>query len=541
MINRVLDVNESSFQILYNDCIQPMWIYDCETLKFLNVNAAAINEYGYTQEEFLGLTLKDIRPAEDVNILQAVVDTLTPHKTSKRQFRHLGKDKQLKYVEILSHPVIYLDRNCRLVTVYIITETIKHNQTQAVLLSIGKSLSENLDLQTILQKVTDATTKLSSAEFGAFFYNVAKQSGESMMLYTLSGAPKEAFEKFGMPRITQVFHSTLVNKKVVRVDDITKDTRYGNNPPYYGMPSGHLPVVSYLAVPVISKSGTVIGGLFFGHSQPGVFTEEIENIVVSIASQASIAIDNARLFDELKVANQKNESLLDEAKELNNKKDEFISVASHELRTPLTSIKASLQLLSMLINKGNDLGKVIFFLNKADSNVNKLTRLIEDLLDVSRIEEGQLMLNRSDFNISKLVDDVIEQFKLSGAHEIIITGQKDLIVNADIQKIEQVLVNLLNNAIKYAPDSKKIQINIEAEMHKAKVSIQDFGIGISKEKLPYLFDRYYRVENMGNQFSGMGLGLYICSEIIKKHGGDVGVESVLHKGSTFWFSMPVSG
>jgi PAS domain S-box-containing protein len=541
MINRVLDVNESSFQILYNDCIQPMWIYDVETLKFLSVNAAAINEYGYTHEEFANLTIKDIRPPEDMDALNAVLTTLTPYKTSKRQFRHLGKDKELKYVEILSHPITYLGRMCRLVTVYIITETIKHNQTQTLLLGIGKSLSENLDLQTILQKVTDATTKLSSAQFGAFFYNVIKQSGEAVTLCTLSGDSKKSFEEFGMLPITQMFHSVLVKKKVVRVSDPATDTWNSNNPFYHEMPKDHLPVVSYLAVPVISKSGTVIGGLFFGHSQPGVFTEEIENIIVGVASQASIAIDNATLFEELKVANQKNESLLEISKELNNKKDEFISVASHELRTPLTSIKASLQFLSTLINKGDDLGKVKHFLNKADSNINKLTRLIGDLLDVSRIEEGQLMLNRSDFNISKLIDEATEQFNLSGTYEIIIQGRKDLMINADIQRIEQVLVNLLNNAIKYAPDSKRILINIEVETNMTKVSVQDFGIGISKEKLPYLFDRYYRVENMDNQFSGMGIGLYICDEIIKRHGGAIGVESVLQKGSTFWFSIPVIG
>jgi PAS domain S-box-containing protein len=539
MINRVLDVNESSFQILYNDCIQPMWIYDVETLKFLSVNAAAINEYGYTHEEFANLTIKDIRPPEDMDALNAVLSTLTPYKTSKRQFRHLGKDKELKYVEILSHPITYTGRMCRLVTVYIITETIKHNQTQALLLGIGKSLSENLDLQTILQKVTDATTKLSSAQFGAFFYNVIKQSGEVITLYTLSGALQKSFEELGMPHITQVFHSALVKKKVVRVSDTTMDTWNSNYTFHDRMFKDHLPVVSYLAVPVISKSGTVIGGLFFGHSQPGVFTEEIENIIVSVASQASIAIDNATLFEELKVANQKNESLLEISKELNNKKDEFISVASHELRTPLTSIKASLQFLSTLINKGDDLGKVKHFLNKADSNINKLTRLIGDLLDVSRIEEGQLMLNRSDFNISKLIDEVTEQFNLSGTYEIIIQGRKDLVINADIQRIEQVLVNFLNNAIKYAPDSRRILINIEVATNMTKVSVQDFGIGISKEKLPYLFDRYYRVENMDNQFSGMGIGLYICDEIIKRHGGAIGVESFLQKGSTFWFSIPI--
>ena len=146
--------------------------------------------------------------------------------------------------------------------------------------------------------VTDAGVELSGAEFGAFFYNVVDSQGEAYLLYTLSGAPREAFSRFPNPRNTAVFAPTFEGTGVVRSDDIRVDPRYGKNAPYYGMPEGHLPVCSYLAVPVISRSGEVIGGLFFGHSQPGVFTERAEHILVGIASQAAVAIDNARLYEE---------------------------------------------------------------------------------------------------------------------------------------------------------------------------------------------------------------------------------------------------
>ena len=131
--------------------------------------------------------------------------------------------------------------------------------------------------------VTDAGVELSGAEFGAFFYNVVDSQGEAYLLYTLSGAPREAFSRFPNPRNTAVFAPTFEGTGVVRSDDIRVDPRYGKNAPYYGMPEGHLPVCSYLAVPVISRSGEVIGGLFFGHSQPGVFTERAEHILVGIA------------------------------------------------------------------------------------------------------------------------------------------------------------------------------------------------------------------------------------------------------------------
>lgn len=161
---------------------------------------------------------------------------------------------------------------------------------------INASLTAELDLDRLVQAITDASTQLSGAQFGAFFYNLSGPEGEAYTLYTLSGAPREAFEGFDMPRNTAVFGPTFRGEGVVRSADITKDPRYGQNAPYHGMPKGHLPVRSYLAVPVNSRSGETIGGLFFGHPKPGVFGEGAEQIVAAIAAQAAIAIDNATLY-----------------------------------------------------------------------------------------------------------------------------------------------------------------------------------------------------------------------------------------------------
>lgn len=169
-------------------------------------------------------------------------------------------------------------------------ETINH---------VGQSLAAELDIQKLLQAVTDAGTELTGAEFGAFFYNSLDERGEMYSLYTLSGAPRSAFERFPMPRNTPIFAPTFTGKGVVRLDDVTQDPRYGHNPPYQGMPEGHLPVRSYLAIPVISRSGEVVGGLFFGHREKGVFAERAERIVVGIAAQAAVAIDNARLYQQV--------------------------------------------------------------------------------------------------------------------------------------------------------------------------------------------------------------------------------------------------
>ena len=162
---------------------------------------------------------------------------------------------------------------------------------------IGVSLTSERDLTRIVQAATDEATSLTGAQFGAFFYNVLNDAGESYTLYTISGVPREAFARFPMPRNTEVFAPTFHGEGVVRSGDITRDPRYGRSAPHHGMPPGHLPVRSYLAVPVVAQGGEVLGGLFFGHAEPDVFTERGERVVVGIAGWAAVAIENARLHD----------------------------------------------------------------------------------------------------------------------------------------------------------------------------------------------------------------------------------------------------
>ena len=163
----------------------------------------------------------------------------------------------------------------------------------------ARMVAGELDVHKLVQSVTDAATELTHAQFGAFFYNVLDGKGGSYTLYTISGAPREAFSRFPMPRNTEVFAPTFAGTGIVRSADIRRDPRYGRNAPHHGMPEGHLPVVSYLAVPVVSRSGEVLGGLFFGHADAGVFTENEEVVAEALAAQAAIGIDNARLYDAL--------------------------------------------------------------------------------------------------------------------------------------------------------------------------------------------------------------------------------------------------
>lgn len=219
-------------------------------------------------------------------------------------------------------------------------------------------------------------------------------------------------------------------------------------------------------------------------------------------------------------------------------KDEFISVASHELKTPLTSIKAGIQLLQRHFSDKTDLpAGITKILRSTHQNLEKLGLLVNDLLNVTKIEKGQLVLSKSKFNVAQLINDCCDHVRLGGTHEIITKGDYSAEICADKQKIDQVMINLINNAVKYSPNSNKILVNIESADRSVKVSVSDFGIGISKEKAQHIFDRFYRVDNSGLQFSGLGLGLYISSEIIRQHKGEIGVESEPGKGSTFWFVL----
>jgi two-component sensor histidine kinase len=197
----------------------------------------------------------------------------------------------------------------------------------------GAALSAELDLDRVVQRVTDAGVQLTGAEFGALFYNVTSDGDERYTLYALSGVPKEEFSKFPMPRNTQVFAPTFGGVGVVRSDDITMDARYGQNGPHKGMPEGHLPVRSYLAIPVISRTGEVHGGLFFGHGKPGIFTERSERLMVGLAAQAAIAIDNGRLY-------QAAQHEIEERKQSQSQQSLLIRELHHRVKNTLATVQA---------------------------------------------------------------------------------------------------------------------------------------------------------------------------------------------------------
>nr|WP_315418980.1 PAS domain S-box protein [uncultured Pedobacter sp.] len=495
-------------------------------------NKGAEHIFGYTEDEAVGQPITILLPADRLTEEETIIASLRRgEKVDHIQTIRKTKDGRLLNISLTVSPiknrngvVIGASKVARNITSQKESEKLiaKHMERLELLNVVGRSINESLDLQQILQQVTDSSTKLTGAAFGAFFYHQVNQEGKSHWLYTMSGVPREAFVNLPTPDDTALFHSTF-REGVVRSDDITQDARYGKNSPFFGKLSEPLPVISYLTVPVKNKSGEVIGGLFFGHQEKAIFKKEHEELVLTVASQAAIAIENSMLFKEVQ--------------ELSAKKDEFIAMASHELKTPMTSLFGFLQLANR--NTGEGIAKNL--LERAIRQLEKMIVLVSDLFDVSKIQSGKLQLNLEYLNLAILIQEMKESFlQAHPAHILIIEIPEESFVNADRMRLEQVLTNLLNNAVKYATQEKTIELKVQHLDNVVLTSIKDFGPGISEENQRHIFSQFYQAKENKDGSSGLGLGLFISKDIIERHGGQIWVESEPGKGATFNFSLPLA-
>ena len=412
----------------------------------------------------------------------------------------------------------------------------EERETLEIINQTGRMLSAELDLERLVQSLTDAATEIVDAEFGAFFYNVLDEEDGSYLLYTLSGVSRERFTQFPMPRATELFGPTFRGESVIRIADVKQDPRYGKNPPYYGMPEGHLPVTSYLAVPVVSRSGEVLGGLFFGHSKPGVFTERHEHIVAGLAGQAAIAMDNARLYETARKARQ-------DAETANRIKDEFLATVSHELRTPLNAIFGWARLLkSGKLDRAN----VAQAVETIERSARAQGQIIEDILDVSRIITGKIHLEISPIEVAPLIEAAVDSLRPTAEarrvrlQTVLDTGQH--LVLGDANRLQQVLWNLLSNAIKFTPKNGRVQVALERIDSHVEIKVSDTGKGINREFLPYVFERFRQADSSTTrEYGGLGLGLAIVRHLVELHGGSVAADSPGEGlGATFTVILPLT-
>jgi signal transduction histidine kinase/ActR/RegA family two-component response regulator len=431
------------------------------------------------------------------------------------------------------------------------TEELAHEKRILELLNqTAATISSRLDLRSVVQAVTEAGTQLTGARFGAFFYNVVDERGEAFLLFTLSGAPREAFEHLGLPRNTPVFARTFRGEGVVRSDDITKDPAYGQWGPHHGQPKGHLPVRSYLAVPVMSRSGEVVGGLFFGHPEIGVFTERTERLMTAVAAQAAIAFDNARLYEDVKRLAEERETLLDaeraarvESQRVSLLKDEFLANVSHELRTPLNAILGWAQVLATGDASADEVRQGLETIAR---NARAQTQLIDDLLDMSRIISGKVRLDVQETDLTAVVQQALNTVQPSaqakGVRLSLVIDPTVGQVTGDPNRLQQVASNLLSNAVKFTPRGGSVDVGIQRVDSQVELTISDSGVGIKPEFLPHVFERFRQGDSSPTRVhTGLGLGLSIVKHLVELHGGSVRVHSEGdNHGATFAVQLPLA-
>lgn len=501
-------------------------------------NAAAERMFGYSADEAIGRSIRmlipeELQDEEDMVLAKIRAGERIDHYETVRQRKdgtRLSISLTISPIRNESGDIVGASKIARDVTerTRLLIAASEQAANTEKLSEAGAAVASTLDRELIVQKVTDIATQLTQAEFGAFFYNVSDETGNAYMLYTLSGAARDKFANFPNPRATALFAPTFHGEGPIRLDDVTKDPRYGRNAPFFGMPPGHLPVRSYLAVPMKGVAGDVIGGLFFGHSQVGLFTPQHQRLAKGIAAWGSLALENARLYDDARAANRL--------------KDEFLAVLSHELRTPLNAIVGYSRLLRAGMLSAD---KAARGLETLERNATWLTQIVEDVLDVSRIVSGKIRLDVQPVELQLIIDNAVATVQpAADAKGVRIQSLVDPQigpVSGDPGRLQQVVWNLVSNAVKFTPKSGRIQVRLERVNSQAEVIVSDTGIGIRPDFLPFVFERFRQAEaGTTRKTGGLGLGLAIVRHIVEMHGGTVEASSEGEgKGATFRVRLPL--
>ncbi len=421
-------------------------------------------------------------------------------------------------------------------------------------------LAVTSDRHTAVQLVTDAGVALSGAEFGAFFYNVQNEKGEQYLLYTLSGAPLDAFSKFPMPRNTAVFAPTFSGESIVRSGDITRDRRYGHEEPYRGMPKGHLPVRSYLAVPVISRAGTVMGGLFFGHSEADVFTERSERWLVSLAADAAVVIDNIVLTQELRLLNATLEQQVAERTEQLRKNEQALRQSqkmeavgqltggvAHDFNNLLQIITGNLDILTR--NLSADTPRLARAASNAMEGAKRAASLTRRLLAFSRRQP----LNPKPIDVNALVSGMSDLLHRTLGEPVeleTVHAARLWAVEADGNELESAILNLAINARDAMATGGRLTIetsNVDIDHAYVAsqrevmpgqyvcIAVSDTGTGMTPEVMAQVFEPFFTTKPVGQ---GTGLGLSQVYGFVKQSGGHVRLYSEVDHGTTVKIYLP---
>ena len=593
--------SEKQYRNLFENNPMPMWVIAIDTFQFLDVNEAATLHYGYSREEFLSMTAVDIRPEEEKELYKNADHSKSAYPANYNwgSWRHLKKDGTLIYVEIIVHDIIFDGKKARLILSNDITEKRKVEEklkksvkeiTDYKFALDESSIVAITDQKGIIKHVNDNFCKISK-------YLREELIGQDHRIVNSGYHPKEfirnlwvtiangkiwkgEFKNKAKDGTTYWADTTIVpflNEQgkpyqyVAIKTDITERKKADEQLLFHieNAPLGFIEWDNHGFAKAWSKRAEEIFGWgekeFIESQKKGfiqVYKEDLpwvgkilEQLISGEVKRNKVQYRNitkdgrviwCEWFNSvLKGEDGKVKTIMSlvqdisEQKQLERQKDNFLSTASHELKTPVTTIKAYAQIVEGMLETKDDV-ETLSMVKKMISQVNKLTNLVEDLLDVTKIQIDKLIYNEDFFDFNELVKEVIDDMqKISTHHKIKNNSGESAKIFGDRDKLSQLLNNLISNATKYSPKANSVVVSAELQKDGIKLSVQDFGIGILSRDQKNVFNQFYRITGDNQStFPGMGISLYICSEIISRHGGKIWVESTIGKGSTFYIWIP---
>jgi PAS domain S-box-containing protein len=508
--------------------------------RILEANNAALAAYGYTHAELLSMSIYDLR---DPTTVQDVAEKLARASAEGILFetRHRRKDGSILVVEVNSRGAPLGGEQILLSIVRDITRRKQNEERQQFLADAGKALASSLDYQTRLDAIAQLAVP-RIADWCAIDI-VGDDSSVSQLVVAHVDPAKVAWarelrQRFppdpdapqGVPNVIRTGQTEFIPEIT---DDMLRATVSNAQQLEIALMVGF---TSVIIAPLTARDRT-LGAITFVTAESGRRYDAADvALAEELARRAAIAIDNARLY----AAEQQARAEAEAAVRL---RDQFLSIAAHELKTPLTTLLGNAQLMLRRAQRDSSLPeRELRQLRMINEQSSRLHRMVLALLDISRLESGQLSIERAPLDLVALTHRVVEEIRpASDGRAIEIVGPAEpLLVAGDELRLEQVLQNLIQNALKYSPDGQPVVVWVERRSAHATVAVTDHGIGIPAAALPRLFGRFYRAPNAeAQQIGGMGVGLYVVKEIVTLHGGEIAVESAEGQGSTFTVLLPL--
>ncbi len=518
-------------------------------------NSGAERIFGYTAAEVVGKPVSILTAPDRLDEMPGILSKIRQGRCVEHyETRRRRKDGQIIDVALTVSPVrnseghiVGASKIARDITdrkraeqerALLFSREKEARRTAELLNRVALRLAAQLDLEKLIQEVTDLATALVGAEFGAFFQNVTSDEGECSVPYSFSDVSREKSGSFPMPRNTDLFRATFGGEAIVRCDDVTRDPRYPKNSRQSGVQEARSPVRSYLAAPVVARSGEVLGGLFFGHSAAGRFAEPHEAIITGIAAQAAIAMDNARLFEQGQWVQAELKRSNEELRRANQDLEVFAYSASHDLKEPLRTISLSAEIIEQ--HWGQVLpGEVTAFLGNILTAANHMGVLLADLLAYTKVtkqEQGSPPTVDSAQVFAKVVEALRAPIEKASAT---VTAEALPMVAIHESRLAQLFQNLISNAVKYGSrEAPRVHVTASERDGWCVFSVVDNGIGIEARYADQIFGLFKRLHGR-DEYPGSGIGLALCQRVVEPYGGRIWLErSTLGGGSTFCFSLP---